>query len=163
MLAEAQRLGLGVINVHKGFPALLGSGADEYVREPRPAEGARATGSELRFVAYHSGYFPGEGIGEFLGVAKSIPRKHRKRLYAEIGSCFATAFLEGPESAAHLVGSLLKALGSEADRVGDGLDLVGLAAVADRRLQGARDPREDAGAASAIRRSRSARRRASSA
>ena len=44
---------------------------------------------------------------------KSIPRKHRKRLYAELGSCFATAFLESPESAAHLVGSLLKVLGSK--------------------------------------------------
>ncbi|HVH06337.1 MAG TPA: amidohydrolase family protein [Myxococcota bacterium] len=110
MLAEAQRLGLDVINVHKGLPALLGSGAEDFVRS-RDLPKALRDWNELRFVAYHSGYFPGEGIGEFLGVVKSIPRKHRKRLYAELGSCFATAFLESPESAAHLVGALLKALG----------------------------------------------------
>jgi uncharacterized protein len=110
MLEEARRLGLSVINVHKGFPALLGAGAAEYVRS-RDLPRALADWPDLSFVAYHSGYFPGEGIGEFLGVVKSIPRRHRKRLYAELGSCFATAFLESPESAAHLVGSLLKALG----------------------------------------------------
>jgi predicted TIM-barrel fold metal-dependent hydrolase len=74
---------------------------------------AAADFEDLRFVAYHSGYFPGEGIGEFLGVIRSMKRRHRKRVYAELGSCFATAFLEGPDQAAHLVGSLLKRLGSK--------------------------------------------------
>jgi uncharacterized protein len=112
MLEEAQRLGLRLVNVHKGFPALLGPGADEYVRS-RDLPGVVADFPELRFVAYHSGYFPGEGIDEFLGVVRSMKRRHRKRVYAELGSCFATAFLESPESAAHLVGSLLKTVGSK--------------------------------------------------
>jgi hypothetical protein len=44
---------------------------------------------------------------------RSIKRKHRKRVYAELGSCFATALLESPEAASHLVGGLLKRLGSK--------------------------------------------------
>ena len=112
MLEEARRLGLRTVNVHKGFPALLGPGSAEYVRS-RDLPKAVADFADLNFVAYHSGYFPGEGIGEFLGVARSMKRKHRKRLYAELGSCFATALLEGPDQAAHLVGSLLKRLGSK--------------------------------------------------
>jgi predicted TIM-barrel fold metal-dependent hydrolase len=110
MLEEAQRLGLRLVNVHKGFPGLLGPGADEFVRS-QDLPGAVADFPELQFAAYHSGYFPGEGIGEFLGVVRSMKRRLRKRLYGEIGSCFATAFLESPESAAHLVGSLLQVLG----------------------------------------------------
>lgn len=112
MLEEARRLGLRTINVHKGFPALLGPGSDEYVRS-RDLPKVVADFEDLNFVAYHSGYFPGEGIGEFLGVVRSMKRKHRRRVYAELGSCFATALLEGPDQAAHLVGSLLKRLGSK--------------------------------------------------
>lgn len=112
MLEEARRLGLRVINVHKGFPNLLGPGAEEYVRS-RDLPKVVKDFKDLKFVAYHSGYFPGEGVGEFLGVVRRMKRKHRKRVYAELGSCFATAFLEGPDQAAHLVGSLLKRLGSK--------------------------------------------------
>jgi predicted TIM-barrel fold metal-dependent hydrolase len=112
MLEEARRLGLRTINVHKGFPGLLGPGSDEYVRS-RDLPKVAADFEDLNFVAYHSGYFPDEGIGEFLGVVRSMKRKPRKRVFAELGSCFATAFLQGPDQAAHLVGSLLKRLGSK--------------------------------------------------
>jgi hypothetical protein len=112
MLEEARRLGLRTINVHKGFPGLLGPGSEEYVRS-RDLPKVVADFEDMNFVAYHSGYFPGEGVGEFLGVVRSLKRKHRKRVFAELGSCFATAFLEGPDQAAHLVGSLLKRLGSK--------------------------------------------------
>ncbi len=114
MLEEARRLGLRLVNVHKGFPALLGAGADEYVRS-RDLPKVAADFPDLRFVAYHSGYFPGEGIDEFLGVVRGMKRKHRKRVYAELGSCFATALLDldTPNAAAHLVGSLLRDVGSK--------------------------------------------------
>jgi predicted TIM-barrel fold metal-dependent hydrolase len=112
MLEEARRLGLRTISVHKGFPGLLGPSADEYVRS-RDLPGALAAFPDLRFVVYHSGYFPGEGIEEFLGVVRALPKRARKRVYAELGSAFAVAFLESPEAAAHLVGSLLKELGSK--------------------------------------------------
>jgi hypothetical protein len=111
MLEEAQRLGLRLINVHKGFPGLF-QGSAEYVRS-RDLPGALAAFPKLRFVAYHSGYFLGEGNGEFLDVVRGLPRKHRKRLYAELGSCFAVAFQNGADQAAHLVGALLKELGSK--------------------------------------------------
>ncbi|MGH9389995.1 MAG: amidohydrolase family protein, partial [Vicinamibacteria bacterium] len=111
MLEEAERLGLRVINVHKGFPQLLGPMASTYVQSrdlPKVAE----DWPRMRFVAYHSGYFPGQGITEFLNVVRSMRSGARRRIYAEIGSAFAVAFTEGPDAAAHLLGSLLKELGS---------------------------------------------------
>jgi predicted TIM-barrel fold metal-dependent hydrolase len=114
MLEEARRLGLRLVNVHKGFPALLGPDAGEYVKS-RDLPKVVADFPDLRFVAYHSGYFPGQGIGEFLGVVRGIGAKRRKRVYAELGSCFATALLDldDPDGAAHLVGSLLRDVGSK--------------------------------------------------
>jgi class 3 adenylate cyclase len=60
---------------------------------------------------YHSGYFPdGSGIQGFLADIAAMGK--RKNLYAELGSTFAAVFLSGgATAAAHLVGSLLKALG----------------------------------------------------
>jgi predicted TIM-barrel fold metal-dependent hydrolase len=110
MLEEATRLGLRLINVHKGFPQILGPSAGEYTRSRDLPKVARDW-PKLTFVAYHSGYFPGEGIGEFLEVVSSI--RHHRNVYAEIGSSFATAFTEGPMEAAHFIGSLLKVLGPE--------------------------------------------------
>ncbi len=108
-----------MINVHKGFPALLGSMAETYVRS-RDLPKVSADWPRLEFVAYHSGYFPGEGNGEFLDVVRSI--RHRRNVYAEVGSAFAVAFTESPMTAAHLVGSLLQVLGP--DRVVWGTDSI---------------------------------------
>jgi uncharacterized protein len=76
---------------------------------------------QLRFCAYHAGYFfPGEhpegkaGISELIEVVEAMPRKHQKRVYAEIGSTFVAALLfDGPDGAAHLMGQLLKTFGSK--------------------------------------------------
>lgn len=110
MLEEARRLGLRIINVHKGVPALLGSMAPTYVQS-RDLPKVSRDWPRLDFVAYHSGYFPGEGIGKFLDVVRSIGR--RDNVYAEIGSTFALTFGEGPQAAAHLLGSLRQVLGPE--------------------------------------------------
>src|SRR6185503_10245829 len=118
MLEEVSRLGLGLVNVHKGLANLFGQDP-EYVRAtdfPKVV----ADWPRLRFCAYHSGYFfPGEhpegltGISEFVQVVQGMPRKHRRRVYAEIGSTFATTLLiGGPTEAAHLIGQLLKTVGS---------------------------------------------------
>lgn len=110
MYEEALRLGLRIVNVHKGFPSLLGDMAETYVRS-RDLPKATADWPGLEFVVYHAGYFPRpDPIGEFLEVVRGMGR--RRNLYAEIGSAFAVAFTSGPEAAAHLVGSLLKELGS---------------------------------------------------
>jgi uncharacterized protein len=112
MLEECTRLGLRLVNVHKGLPQILGPMAEPYVRSRDLPKVARDW-PRLSFVAYHSGYF-GEGITgieEFLGVIRSMRPDTRRNVYAEIGSSFAIAFNQGPESAAHLVGSLLRELG----------------------------------------------------
>ncbi|HJQ84355.1 MAG TPA: amidohydrolase family protein [Candidatus Binatia bacterium] len=108
MIEQARAAGFRLINVHKGFPLGFGPMVDEYVHT-RDLPAAAAQWPDLDFCAYHSGYFPGQGIGEFL--ADVAPIGKRGNVYAEIGSAFATAFLESPEQAAHLIGSLLKTLG----------------------------------------------------
>jgi predicted TIM-barrel fold metal-dependent hydrolase len=117
MYEESLRLGNRIINVHKGLPAILGGGAYDFVRT-HDLPKALADWPRLKFVIYHSGYFPDQGDGrvaiqEFLDVIRSLKRKQRRRVYAEIGSSFATAFLSGPENAAHFIGSLMKELGSK--------------------------------------------------
>ncbi len=110
MLEEASRLGLRLINVHKGLPQILGPMAAPYVRS-RDLPKVSRDWPRLNFVAYHSGYF-GEGltgIDEFLGVIRSL--RGRRNVFAEIGSSFAITVTQGPTAAAHLVGSLLRDIG----------------------------------------------------
>jgi hypothetical protein len=121
MLEEATRLGIRSVNVHKGLPAIVGPMAEQYVRATDLPKVARDW-PRLNFVAYHSGYFgpnfmvEGENVGgmtgidEFLDVVRGM--RGRRNIYAEIGSAFAITFLQSPVSAAHLVGSLLRDLGS---------------------------------------------------
>ena len=113
MLEEAQRLGLA--------PDQRAQGLARRSSRPGPRSTCGAATSprrsrdwpRLRFVAYHSGYFPGaRHRASSSRSCEALPRSARKRVYAELGSAFAVAFLESPEAAAHLVGSLLKALGS---------------------------------------------------
>lgn len=125
MLQEASRLGIRVINVHKGFPSILGPMAPTYVRS-RDLPKVSRDWPRLRFVAYHSGYGLDAasagvtGIDEFLGEIRKI--KRNRNVYAEIGSSFAAAFTQGPRAAAHLIGSLLRDLGP--DRIVWGTDSI---------------------------------------
>jgi predicted TIM-barrel fold metal-dependent hydrolase len=117
MLTEASRLGLGLVNVHKGLPAIFAPGSPEYVRTtdfPKVVH----DWPQLKFCAYHSGYFQAgshpvglDGLTEFLQMIQRIPPKERRRVYAEIGSSFAIVLSAGPDQAAHFIGQLLKALG----------------------------------------------------
>ena len=114
MLEEATRLGLRLINVHKGLPQILGPMASDYVRS-RDLPKVSKDWPRLSFVAYHSGYFGDAsagpaGNGEFLSVVHSMNRRHN--VYAEIGSTWAITFSQSPTRAAHFIGSLLKELGS---------------------------------------------------
>lgn len=111
MLEEASRLGLRVVNVHKGLPGLLPGMAELYVQS-RDLPKVSRDWPRLTFVAYHSGYFQNEStITEFLNVVRSIRR--RRNVYAEIGSAFAIAWTQGPMAAMHLIGSLLQVLGPQ--------------------------------------------------
>jgi hypothetical protein len=119
MLTEAQRLGIRLVNVHKGLPAIFAPGSPETVRTTDFPKAVRDW-PKLRFCAYHSGYFQGQthptgknGLTEFLEVVGTIPRRQRRRVYAEIGSSFAINLaIGGPEQGAHFIGQLLRALGS---------------------------------------------------
>lgn len=118
MLQKAQDLGLGLVNVHKGLPATFAPGSQQSVRTidfPKVV----ADFPKLKFCAYHSGWFePGahpegkEGNSEFREIVEAMPKPHRKRVYAEIGSTFAIKLLEGPDALAHYMGQLLKTFGS---------------------------------------------------
>jgi len=120
MLAEAQRLGLRLVNIHKGLPATFAPGSEETVRATDFPGAVRAF-PKLNFCAYHSAYFgPNddhpegkEGLDnwEWLEVIGSLTKKERKRVYSEIGSTFAIMIAQGPDMAAHFIGKLLKALG----------------------------------------------------
>ncbi len=118
MLAEASRLGVRLVNVHKGLPASIFPLAaqafpdsDAYVHTRDLPKVARDW-PRLTFCVYHSGYFfDGSGISEFVRVLEGMDRRSRRNIRAEIGTAFALAFLAGPDQAAHLVGQLLKTLG----------------------------------------------------
>jgi predicted TIM-barrel fold metal-dependent hydrolase len=110
MLQEASRLGIRIINVHKGVPL----GDDTYV-ETRDLPKVVRDWPHLEFVVYHSGYFynrPGKEIDGFLATLRTLRRAEKRRVYAELGTSFAIAFTQSPEKAAHLVGALLKELGA---------------------------------------------------
>jgi hypothetical protein len=108
LIERARGAGFRLVNVHKGFPLGFGPMVDAYVHTRDVPEAARAW-PDMSFCVYHSGYFPGQGIDEFIADVGPIGR--RGNVYAEIGSAFAVAFLQGPDQAAHLLGKLLKALG----------------------------------------------------
>jgi predicted TIM-barrel fold metal-dependent hydrolase len=118
MLHEISRLGLKLVNVHKGLPAVFAPGSPETVRTTDFPKVVRDW-PHLKFCAYHSGYFQGtthpegkNGLTEWLEILQSIPKRLRRNVYSEIGSTFAITFLNGPDQAAHLIGQLLKALGA---------------------------------------------------
>jgi hypothetical protein len=117
MLEEATRLGIKLVNTHKGLPAIFAPGSPETVRTIDYPQ-ALKNFPKMKFCAYHSGYFQGDthpegkgGITEWIEVLESLDKKDRKRMYSEIGSTFAFVWLSGPDNAAHFIGQLLKTLG----------------------------------------------------
>jgi len=119
MLHEAQRLGLRLINTHKGLPAVFAPGSPEFVRVTDYPK-VMADFPRLKFCAYHSGWFQSaqdhpegkDGITELEEVIGGLPEKTRRRFYAEIGSTFAFIFTRrGADEAAHFMGKLLKLVG----------------------------------------------------
>jgi predicted TIM-barrel fold metal-dependent hydrolase len=113
MLERARALGLRLVNVHKGLGGLVDGRLDPYLTS-RDVPRASRDFPDLAFCVYHAGWNQQLGGNrEFLRTIRRIPRRRRRRnVYAEIGSAFAMAFLDGPHRAAHLVGGLLKLLGS---------------------------------------------------
>jgi len=135
MIEEARRLGLSLINVHKGLPLkAFQVESPQYVRAIDIPNVARAF-PDMNFCTYHSAYFsagdhpegldagyhpedepvnPGRwGNVEYLSLLDAMPRKERRNVYTEIGSTFAFLLAAGPEQAAHLLGRLLQTFDSK--------------------------------------------------
>ncbi len=117
MLESAQALGLRLVNVHKGLPAIFAPGSPESVRTLDFPKVVRDF-PKLSFCAYHSGYFQGDthpqgkqSNSEFIEIIESLSKKERRRCYAEIGSTFAFLLASGPDALAHFMGQLLKTMG----------------------------------------------------
>jgi uncharacterized protein len=113
MLERARALGLRLVNVHKGLGDVVDGRLDPYLTS-RDVRKASRDWPDLAFCVYHAGWNQQLGGNrEFLRSIRRIPRRQRRHnVYAEIGSAFAMAFLDGPHHAAHLVGGLLRLLGS---------------------------------------------------
>jgi hypothetical protein len=126
MLEEATRLGITLVNTHKGLPAIFAPGSPETVRTI-DYPGALKNFPKMKFMAYHSGFFQGDthpegkaGITEWIEVLESLEKKDRKRMYSEIGSTFGFNLVADNGDApgqqqfriAHLLGQLVKTLGS---------------------------------------------------
>src|SRR5262249_13870104 len=106
MLAEADRLGIEVVNVHKGVYLNVLDAEHSGVRDiPRAA----TDWPHLNFV----GYRPGRDLLDDLIEIKSFDIPHVTNVYAELGSVFAQAVGDGVDAVGHLLGRLLNAFGPE--------------------------------------------------
>jgi predicted TIM-barrel fold metal-dependent hydrolase len=108
MLQEAERLGIRVINTHKGFR--LGIFDPDYIH-PRDVPKAARDWPQMNFVIYHS-------AGEYLDDLVELKRTQlpeATNVYAELGSIFAQRVLADgfPDSLGHLLGKLVNAFGSD--------------------------------------------------
>jgi predicted TIM-barrel fold metal-dependent hydrolase len=127
MLEEATRLGITLVNTHKGLPAIFAPGSPETVRTTDYTQAVKNF-PKMKFCAYHSGYFQGDthpegkqGIDEWIEVLEAMDKRERKRMYSEIGSTFGFLLTADQGDApgqeqfrlAHLLGRLIRTLGSK--------------------------------------------------
>jgi predicted TIM-barrel fold metal-dependent hydrolase len=118
MIEKARALGVKNICVHKGLP--FGRQSYEHSLASDIGVVARMF-PEVNFLVYHSGFIPGEPEGSYdprrgEGVdalirsveENGVPRNGN--VYAELGSTWRYA-MRDPESAAHIVGKLVKHIG----------------------------------------------------
>ena len=155
----AVKHGIKNICVHKGlfptsieqkFPHLLA------YSDVRDVGKAAKDWPQLNFVIYHSAYrYPGggtaaDGWNEFEQTGRSswvsdlaeIPAKFGvTNVYGDVGQLFAQSVVAEPRLGAALMGILIKGLGHDHVLLGHGRHLDRLAAMADRVLAPARDPR----------------------
>ena len=122
-LAQVEDVGPNVVCVHKGF-----SGGSDYASPVDVGPAARAH-PDLRFVVYHSGFEAGVTEGPYSETGQGVDRLVAsltragigpgQNVYAELGSTWWN-LMRDPTQAAHVLGKLLNAVGS--DRVLWGTD-----------------------------------------
>lgn len=119
--ANARRLGVTTIAVHKGVPL---RGLQYEYSSPQDMGRAAAANPDLTFLVYHGGFEGGVTEGAYnaenpQGVDRLI-KAHRDaglprnggNLYAEMGSLWRY-FMSRPDEAAHVMGKLLATFGEE--------------------------------------------------
>ena len=108
MLAEAERLGIHIINTHKGLR--LGIFDAEHIK-PRDIPKVATDWPQMDFVIYHSA---GEFLDDLVALkVNQIP--DATNVYSELGSIFATNVISdgGIDAVGHLLGKLVNAFGAD--------------------------------------------------
>ena len=108
MLEEATRLGIDIVNVHKGLR--LGIFDPEHIK-PRDIPKAAKDWPNIRFGIYHSGF-------EYLDELCRLKRDEMPEVtnvYPELGAVFASAVLDdsGVDAIGHLLGKLVTNFGAD--------------------------------------------------
>ncbi len=107
MYEEALRLGINIVNTHKGLR--LGIFDRDHIH-PRDVPKAVLDWPEINFAIYHSA---GEYLDELVEIRRNLPAE-RQNLYAELGAIFASAVISGDvDQVGHLLGKLLNSFGPE--------------------------------------------------
>ena len=108
MIEEARRLGLHVVNTHKGLR--LGIFDPEHIK-PRDVPKVARDWPDMKFAIYHSGY---EYLDELCRLKREeIPQA--TNVYPELGAIFAGAVLadNAVERVGHLLGKLVTTFGAD--------------------------------------------------
>ncbi len=106
MLAEAERLGIKIVNTHKGLR--LGIFDPDHIH-PRDVPKVARDWPNMNFVIYHSA---GEYLDDLIALkTNEIP--DLDNVYSELGAVFAGAVTRGVEDVGHLLGKLIKGFGAD--------------------------------------------------
>jgi hypothetical protein len=120
LIAEARRLGVRNIAIHKGLPF----GPESYEHSTCAEMGRIARQHpDIHFLVYHAGFVAespegpydakrSDGIDALITAARGARLGHGSNLYAELGSTWRF-LMRDPDAAAHVLGKLLVHLGEE--------------------------------------------------
>ena len=118
LIEKARALGVRNICVHKGLPL----GRSSYQHSLASDIGIVASMyPDVNFLVYHSGFIPGrpegaydpgrgEGIDELIRSVEENGVPRNSNVYAELGSTWRFS-MRDPDSAAHIIGKLVKHIG----------------------------------------------------
>jgi uncharacterized protein len=121
-IEQAKSLGVRVVTAHKGLSTTLGYTSD--YASPADLGPAARNHPDVAFVAYHSGWESGVVEGPYddahanIGVNRLITSMlasgvgPNQNLYAELGTTW-WSLMRDPDQAAHVVGKLLKYVGTD--------------------------------------------------
>jgi predicted TIM-barrel fold metal-dependent hydrolase len=112
MYEEAQRLGINVVNVHKGFQQGI---FDPVHCDPRDFPKAVADWPDINFVCFHSAVDlpPYQHYFDDLLRMKREEMAEATNFYTELGGAWATRVIQGGDATAHFLGQLLLNFGED--------------------------------------------------